>query len=492
MPSDAEIGNIEVEFAAKYGLDLAGIKSDTARLKELATQHGQNNDAAAYTYFTYNGGQAFVPNLEVTAFADVAADQRLNSKRVELNLDDAIRYCQACLQLREQYANLAKLRNDTRFKGEEFVRLDAVHQQEVQAGLYRLPWQEAYDERVGLDTALAEATIQQKTTEEMMNSSASGKRYSAVLSEARIKENVYTNAFITRQVANDKKDQVEVQARVTGDYRSGIELATWEESLSGTKANVAQLKARLAVASRKEEYFRKDEGFKSQRAAISRQLAWLQISEHCRRGSELNFDEKLQKLGVLFDANIRFLIERVKVITIGLKQCYDIDLELQTPETGSILDDTTLWLARVRDELSKYKGAQRLSITSKWSANGVASKPNIEHGLSAFSAEFVMDKADFPSDRSLLRGAALEYEGAHQRPITLKVYPPVDAAPALHGAPLQFGRTGPVATNRDLLPQHGDMLWNGPPIGTWKLEGRFDATAGAINNIVLHLWVVST
>src|SRR5437016_1957567 len=136
MPSNEEVIQIESSFARQYGLDLPGIHKDAATLRRAIAASA--SDPAKF--YTYNGSQAFVPDLEAIDPSKVNHDPRLSARLIEANLDEATKYSQACLQLRSQYGELARHRNDTRFKGEEFVRLDAVHKQEVEAGLYKLPW----------------------------------------------------------------------------------------------------------------------------------------------------------------------------------------------------------------------------------------------------------------------------------------------------------------------------------------------------------------
>ena len=256
------IFNIKVAFSKQYGLDLSGIHRDAATLRTLVADAAANSNALDYTNcYSYDGKEAIVPDLETTAFPSIPADARLTARRVELNLDEALRYSQSCLQIRQQYGELARLRNDTRFKGEEFVRLDEVHKQEIDAGLYQLPWQEAADEKTGFEAAIAQAEIRQGVPAEMMQDGAGPNRYSALLSDAAITNNVNANAFIVRNVANSNKDQVAVQAVSTSQYRSGIELATWLETLAAAKSNLAQLNSQLSIAARKERYFVKMKAF---------------------------------------------------------------------------------------------------------------------------------------------------------------------------------------------------------------------------------------
>ena len=366
-----------------------------------------------------------------------------------------------------------------------------MHLKEVEAGLYSLPWQEAADERAALEIAVPQAKVQQGVPEEMMRAGATGQKYSAVLSDARMQAYVKDTAFVARFTANDKKDEVEQRTLSTATDRSRVEFATWLESLASATANVAQLSAKLSSVQRKELYLRKDEGFRTQRAAISRQLAWLQISEHCRQDSALNYDQRLQKQKALFDVNLQCLIQRVVVLAQGLKENYSIDIPLDPPRTGNILDDVSVWLVKAQNELSKYKRAQRVVICSKWNDNALNVTPRGKGSgqLDTFKIDLVVDKTNLPGGKALLRGVAFEYVGEQKRPISLRVLPPQNAWLGNQSDPLFFGRVCPIAPDLDLKPQYPDVFWNGSALGTWKVEGAFDQTAGAIHNLVMHIWL---
>ena len=319
------------------------------------------------------------------------------------------------------------------------------------------------------------------------------KRFSTLLSDGNITTYLKNSSYITVNVARpDNEDQVAPKSYETAEYRCGLDLATWLGTLAATTANVAQVNAKLTIVSRKEEYLRKDEVFRTHRAEISRQIAWLQIGEHCRDYSELNYNKKLQQLKALFDANIRCLIERVGPLAQGLKDCYNIDFPLAAPNTGDILNNVSVWLVQIQNELSKYKRAQRLSIFSKWNSGAVNTSQINSSGLTKLQAEFVVDSSDGPTERALLRGIGFEYVGQNQLPVTLKVFPPANASSGDSGTrPLILGRIYPIAPNLDMKPQHADALWNGSAIGTWKVEGEIDLHAGTIDKIIMHLWAAS-
>ena len=91
-----------------------------------------------------------------------------------------------------------------------------------------------------------------------------------------------------------------------------------------------------------------------------------------------------------------------------------------------------------------------------------------------------------------MRGIGFEYVGQNQLPVTLKVFPSPNAALGDSGpSSLILGRIYPIAPNLDMKPQHADALWNGSPIGTWKVEGEFDLHAGTIDRIIMHVWTAS-
>ena len=61
MPTNEEVARIEAAFARQYDLDLPGIHKDIATLR-TAVAAPSPDDAA--TFYTYNGTEAFVPDLE--------------------------------------------------------------------------------------------------------------------------------------------------------------------------------------------------------------------------------------------------------------------------------------------------------------------------------------------------------------------------------------------------------------------------------------------
>jgi hypothetical protein len=499
MPSPTEIEKIRTDLATDYAIDLAGIYSDVNNLGKIIVDKTKPISSmeiyGGSATYTSNASSAFVPDLETLKYSDISPDQRLYSRRVEQNLEEALRYSQSCLQIRQEYGEIAKLRNDTRFKGEEFIRLDLVHNQEVAAGLYQLPWQEARDEQIALESTIPEVSAQQTIIQEMMQSGAGGNKYSSVLSDASVQAYIDSAAQLAKNSASFNKSEIHDGTAATTNYRTKIEFATWLQTLASLKGNLPQLNGRLSTAKRKEDYLRQDVGFRSHRAAISRHLAYLQVREHCRDNSPLNYNERLTSEKVLFESNLRCLIERVKSLQPGLKDNYSIDLPLADPETGKILDEVSPWLIRVQNELTKYKRGQRLFVQSIWSDKITITSRGGGRPLESFDFSLPVDTTGMLAEKPLLRGVAFEYSGSYNRPLMLQVLPPAAAYIPTDraGRPdtLQFGRVFPITPALDIKPQHPDVFWNGAPSGDWKIQGMFDQSVGNIDSFVMHIWLAA-
>lgn len=500
MPNAAETAIITQQFADKYNVDLDSVRRDAAKIRDLVGDIKLNPISSAEIYrnsptFSSDDSLAFVPEIETLEFSEVASDPRLNSRRIEQNLEEAAGYLQTCLLQRQQYGEIAKLRNDTRFKGEEFIRLDLVHLEEVEKGLYKLPWQEAQDDKTALEKAEVEASNQCQIIDDMIQSKPSGKRYSAVLSDPSVAQLIDKTAYIAVNIANANKLNVDQASRMTTEYHSCVEYATWMQMLAAAKGNIAQLDGKISTAKRKEIYLLADEGFRAARAAISRQLALLQMAEHCRPNSPLNYSERLDRQQMLFTANMRALIERVVSLKSALRDYYKIDIPLDTPARGRILDALSVWLVNVQDELLKYKRAERVSVLTVFSLTPVNVTPRdlIGTEYDVFSCEVVVRDEDLPGANALLRGVAVEYVGSYNRPISLDVLPPRESFAAadvgLKSDRMRFGRACAFTPESDPKPQYMGLFWNGPAEGAWRVEGQFDQNVGDIKSILIHLWL---
>lgn len=483
MPTSVEIENIAASFGKQYGIDIPKIRKDTEKLLEIINRNDKIGDLR--TLFANSitcepaAACAIIPDLETFDINEVALDPRLFVSRVEQNLDESARYTEICLQIRRQYGEMAKARNDVRFKFEEFLQLDLIHQEEVKAGLYELPLSQATADYNALRKAIKALKCQDEEIEKLFNETNPAGKLSKIEEEAFLK----SSAFIARAHARDNMDLLAAESNTVTKYRTTLDHATWTQSKLATKGSLAQQYARLEAAKEKVEYLKKDVVFRIHRAVISRNLAWLQVDEHARPNSVINFNDRLENIKTLFETNLKFLVQRVRSLRDGLKSYYGIDMPFDA-NRGEILDKIAVWLTCVQDELSKDRRAQRLVVCSQ----SITLRTDTESDESAFEVEFAFSATSMPAGRPLLRGVAFELIGTYNRPVALHVIAPQDASPFCN-SPVLFGRVGAFTPGLDLKAQHSDLFWNGSPSGLWKIKGSLDKGCGTIDTIIMHLWL---
>ncbi len=481
MSSPRNIDKTLQAFASQYDVQLDLVAKETDSLKNHIKQpHSGVSSIDIYKgHFVspIDAVSATVPDIETINFSDVKVDPKLTPRFVEQNLDEANEFCRKCLSIRAQYRETAKLRNDVRFKFEEFVRLDEIHIQEVKAGLYKLPWQDMEDELVGLEAALQEANASETAITNLLNTGD-------VSTRANL-DYVAKHAKVARNSATRNHDVVETDSTSTGTTTKNIERASWSQRLHAAKENVAQLNAKVEIGLRKVVYLKSDEVFRAQRAAVSRNLALMQIQEHARDNSALNYDQQLKWLASRFTHVLTLLIERLNVVHYGLAKFYGINPPVLSPATGEILDSAATWLNEAADQLSKHKKWQKLLVLSE--AGSLHLTDDDGSGTTSFSCGIDLNNADLPGTTVLLRGIAIEYIGDLQRPISVIVTPPEGATET--GDEILIGRVCPFSVGLELGPRNADYFWNGSPQGTWQLRGSFDSSGGSINELIVHFWV---
>jgi hypothetical protein len=498
MPTQIEIDGIKQKLGILYRINVPGIVADTTALASRISSGGVPNAASIHATALTSFGSALIDDLEQLDFATVQEDSAIRDRSIELNLDEAGKLAQACSSLRSDYAATAKLFLDTRLKSEEFFRIDAIHLQEVAAGLYNLPFDEASDDVTSLQGALAESALQKSIIDTMYNATAtSPPKYVGVLTDTQVKSNTDQSGNIAQLAATQNQSQIQTGTSQLAEYRSKIEDASWQYSLRTNTTSAAQLTGRLATAQRKQSYLQKDIGFRSARSAVSRQLAYVQLSENTRPDAPLNYADRLVAIQKLFQISLIKLVQRVLPLKRAAQRVYGIDFPLANPPRGQILDELNRWLTLLQDEVGKLHRKQRVSIFTVW-----LSKALLRHNHNfldavkrpgGFRLDINFEPDDSQSQRGLLRGAAFEYLGNGKRPIRIAAVPPTTATgdtsnPGLQ-LPLIFGRVLSLAPGLDIRPQFSDQLWNGNPYGTWRISSEGDLSKYGIDDIAMHLWL---
>jgi hypothetical protein len=151
MPSKTQIDAIRDNFAKLYNIDVVKLKKDAEKIAASLNKRANSRDIYLRSISPINP-IFLVQDLEEFAFSSVPEDKDIRDRLIEQNLETACRLLQTCFAMRREYYETAKLYVDTILKSEEFFFLDYIHQQEVAAGLYELPYQEA---KIEFDAAQA-------------------------------------------------------------------------------------------------------------------------------------------------------------------------------------------------------------------------------------------------------------------------------------------------------------------------------------------------
>lgn len=361
MPTQPEIDSLKQKFGTLYRINIPGIAADAVALATSVAAPAAPSALSIYSAPISAFPASLIDDLEQFDFDTVHEDVAIRDRSVELNLDEAGRLAQACTSLRSDYIATAKLFLDTRLKSEEFFRLDAIHLQEVAAGLYNLPFDEATDDVQALQAALAESGAQKTIIDTMYSTTAaSPPKYAGALTDAQVKANTDQSGNVAQLGATQNQPAIQTGTSQLAEYRSKIEDASWQYSLRTNTTSAAQLNGRLATAQRKQSYLQKDIGFRSSRASVSRQLAYVQLGENIRPNAPLNYAERLAAAQKLFQLSLGKLIQRILPLRRGAKQLYGIDIPLASPPRGQILDELNKWLTVLQDEVGKFHRRQRI------------------------------------------------------------------------------------------------------------------------------------
>jgi len=282
------------------------------------------------------------------------------------------------------------------------------------------------------------------------------------------------------------------------DYRSRLEEASWWAVRRGNEVADVETQAKISLAQKKMDYAAKDIVFRSSRAMVSRQLAWVQLKENTRPNSPINFHERLERLRVLFGTVTRQLVTRVLALRRATKDLYQIDIRLDPPDRGHLLDTVGDWLMSVQERVEKKKQRQRYSAFTI-TLSSIAAKLHIDFRrllhAQPFDMSFTLKDQDTLSIKGLTRGMAFEYLGRFKKPITLTVRTPPTVTQNLSGPvvqpdPFVVSRVLPVEFGLDIRPQHVDSTWNGDPYGAWQVICDHNFAHDGIDDVLMHLWMV--
>jgi hypothetical protein len=488
-PTNIAIASLRQSVTSKYGFDDTTISKTIDAI--TASPHDPSGASKLSAAILDVTGRIVVPELEPRDFSAFSPDPGIRRTLIEVNLDAALRYLQACVALKNEFGTVAKLYIDSSLKAVEFFILDAIHSREIDAKLYENPWLEAIEEINQTQAAVKNLGIQINTALGVAESILSPANRSAYGTNTFA---AWANQNPTAPGANDPtiKAALSDLMKKMSDYNLSITQQSFEMSYYSALAIAPQLQAKLDTAIRNAPYFEKDIAFRSMRRAVSQTLAYKQLDENTRPSSILNYEKRLSDIRSLFEITLDKLVVRVLSIRSAARDLYGIDTALVPPVRGELVNYLSQWLLEVQDKIGKYRRSERISIFSISLKDALSG--NISHIANNTGAVFGISNKDTSNRNGLLRGVGFDYaklRASATRPLSLNVRPPDPQPGAGTDIPLVFGRVLSITDGLELRPQYSEVVWNDSPYGSWNvlLPKSYHDEVPNLADVFMYLWL---
>lgn len=432
-----------------------------------------------------------IPKLEEREITSPPKAPHLSYLRIEQNIDEAYRYAQNCLRLKREFGEIAKLWADVHYKSEEFFGLDKIHLEEISAGLFKLPWQEAENQKNAAEEALRIANEQEVDLLSLFGEKEAQSHYFGQLSKDSVQELAVRTADAATLDAKQKPD-IRTAVEWTSNHRSSIEVAGWDQRKKGFQKEIARLGEEISSLERKLVYLKKDEEFRALRAQVSRDIAYLQLNEHTESGAVLNYRERLDAIKPVFEQSYQSVCQRVIKISEGFNSLHGIELRIDRVAQGSRSEYIATWIAKAQEALLAVKRKQKVHTYTILARTSEETTAN--NGQKRFVSTFDFDEHSQKFKKAFLRGLNIEALNKLTHPINVSIEPPEDLVNH-EGQNLRkgliLGQVSETSPNSTQRPQHTDTLWNLPLSGKWRVTANVEMEFPKVDGFLMHLWLAS-
>ncbi len=310
-------------------------------------------------------------------FESEPLDDNFRYYHVEPLLDQAADLLDRGLRERAEYADMAVKRFNLGIEMEEYLRLDEVHQREIEHGFYTLPYKESYPswqaELVSqhgskqaadnLSTLLEDSYSEKRldlmkaaqTTLQVLAATAtySGQIVGAETSPLGRKETITQQIaewadLLHKQILHNEKFMLELQR---------LSLVTSSEAAT-QKASAAGVRAKWALD---------DVNFRRDRTQIARDSLDCRMRAATEPGGALNFSERMAPLKKRFGQDFRYALARLSSVEKGMKLVYGYEASLPQslpPMSGSYFDECLIWVRDAINWLVRFSRMDQNYMTS--------------------------------------------------------------------------------------------------------------------------------
>ncbi len=415
-------------------------------------------------YFRPNSGwrSDAAPSVHEAAEAYRSAvrgtDLDRNPMRPEELLDEVSRLVGTLRQLEKDYDANAAAWLDARARYEEWSLLDRVHGQEVEAGCYRLPKEEAAAE-------LEVLTRSEDRFNKLITEGGAAHRWLNSYLDDTTKNRIveWRGRIVSEPFHLDNNVQASLRTAGDGvaDWEFGVQKQQFLCSKTFWELERDNLRTRLPDARLKARFTELDEGFRQQRREVGQQLALMRWTEHTRPKGPLNYADKMDEIARRYASYLAQAAAVEAVLERGMRAVYGYSLP-GTREDDS-LEAIETRVIPIRSRLSAYRANELVQMFTLTFAVGTTDRR---------TQRFTPD-----TRRPRIIAIDAEHQGSENDLLSIQVTPPGPQSPTV-----TLGRVTRAGSNA-LTPAFQRQLQNRAATGEWAI------VAPSSRAIKLHVYV---
>ncbi len=473
-------------------------------------------------------------------FKQQEIDEDLRCFQVESLLCEAADLLERAMTHRTQWQEKAEKATSLRLEILEYLINDAIHQEEIEAGKYTLPYKRSVAESNALAvrkkgahdaSILIQSALDKNFSIDAMNKQSGNVQLLALLPYYPSHETPYVNNALNINW-NFKPGKFADHAKSAAFEQSFFDMHNRRYALYTKKykhdmeRDVA--KEKDESLNHQKEWSKKEIEFKRRRAQAAREIGDLKLRLAIEPGGSLNFADQMDQIRLQFERDFRSALARIKVAYEGLRLIYgykkeipeSLALQLNIPrversvrqDSYSLLDGGSAW---VNDALQWLNSAslRDQEYTVSISIRQTIGDKKWYEGRKVGKWKFQINERAFPDQKNVrLRGINVYVSGSRDTGVWMSriELPKRSFSYHKHGRvvdldqtsipPIRIGRVSGRNTLYRPEIAGSSLIYNASPFGKWKVFLNEKSTAGnvldsdeeieLVDDLVLDLEVV--
>lgn len=453
-------------------------------------------------------------------FQSQEIDEELRSFQVESLLGVAADLLGRAMAHRTCWQNRAEKATSLRLEILEYLINDAIHQDEIEAGIYTLPYKRSVAESNALAvqkkgshdvSALIESALDKNFSLDAMNRQSGNVQLLSLLPYYPSHEAPYVDNALNI-TWNLKPGKFADHAKHAAFEQSFYEMRNRRYALytkkykSDMERNVA--KEKNEASDQQKEWSKKEIDFKRRRAQAAREIGDLKIRLATEPGGSLNYVDQMDQIRLQFERDLRQALARIKAAYEGLRLIYGYKTELpesvahqlslaraaKDSQEGSysLLDECFVWVNDAVEWLENTSLLDQKYTFSLSIRQTVGDKKWFE-GRKIGQWKFEICEGLFPDQKNVrLRGISAYISGSRSKGVWMTRIDLPKRSFNYHKEgrvvdldqtsipPIRIGRI----SNRDRTHQSevagASLICNASPFGQWKVFLNERSTAANI------------